>query len=322
MPVHRSSKIYLDRYTRFLAGKLNPARPLTIVADCSNGTTGIILKKLFKKSSVKGHKSKVSIILINDRPDGNFPAHGPNPMAAGAMDRLQREVKKHKADLGIIFDADGDRVFFVDDRGRRVGADEAGFALVQMFRPPFVVGTTASWRLKKSKVESPKSKVRESFQRVFVSRVGHSFFKALMRKKRASLGLEHSGHFYFKDFFYCDSGIFAAIQMINFVSGLDDGFDAWLDALPNYYRSGEINFRVVNKKEMLKIVEKKYSRTATKILRSDGLTMEFGSPIRGWWFNLRPSNTENLLRLNVEATDKKTLVREYAALRRIIQKYS
>ncbi|MBU6142213.1 hypothetical protein KGO95_03835 [Patescibacteria group bacterium] len=299
--MYNASKDYRGRYTRFLTGKLNLKRQLTVVADCSNGTTGPVIKKL------KAKNKKLKIILLNDRPDGNFPAHGPNPMALGAMDRLQREVKKRKADLGVIFDADGDRVFFVDDRGRRVGADEAGFALAQLFRPPFVVGTTASWRLKRLKS--------------FVSPVGHSFFKALMRKKKASLGLEHSGHFYFKDFFYCDSGIFAAIQMMNFVSGLENGFAAWLDALPKYYRSGEINFRVHDKKAVLNKVEMKYRRMATKISRSDGLTMEFGGArpelAEGWWFNVRSSNTENLLRLNVEAHSKKVLQKELRTLKEI-----
>lgn len=279
----------------------------------------MIIKKL---SKVERRKSNVKFILLNDRPDGNFPAHGPNPMAAGAMDRLRGEVKKRKADLGIIFDADGDRVFFVDDRGRRVGADEAGFALTQLFRPPFVVGTTASWRLKKWKVDSRKvpacrqaGNVKGLKSIVFTSPVGHSFFKALMRKKKASLGLEHSGHFYFKDFFYCDSGIFAAIQVMNFVSGLENGFAVWLDALPHYYRSGELNFRVADKQVVLKMIEQKYRRMAAKISHSDGLTMEFGTK---WWFNVRPSNTENLLRLNVEAMNKKDLRSELQRMKALI----
>ncbi len=310
---------YINSYAKFLGKKLTVKRPLKVVFDCSNGTTGIILKKLLNNESGIKNKEKNSIIhnskfiILNSRPDGNFPAHGPNPLIPGAMDELEARVKKEKADLGVIFDADGDRVFFVDDRGRTIDAHEAGYILAQVFKPPFVISEIASWRLKKLNVESLKLKVKKS--KVIVSKVGHYFFKNLMRKKKASLGLEHSGHFYFRDFFYCDSGILAAIEVINFVSALEGNLSEWLDALPKYHRSGEINFRVNDKKMVLDKIEKKYGKRATKISKRDGLTLEFkgdpstrsGKNSGEFWINVRPSNTENLLRLNVEAIDKKIL---------------
>ncbi|MEK9170610.1 MAG: hypothetical protein AAB674_03110 [Patescibacteria group bacterium] len=298
---------YINLYADFLKKFLKPKRKLKVVFDSSNGTTGIILKELFRKSNVKGQMSNVSAIFINCRPDGNFPAHGPNPLAEGATAQLEKEVKKQKADLGIIFDGDGDRVFFIDNRGRWVDAHEAGYILMQNFKPPYVASALSSWRLKKSKVQSPKSKV-------YISRVGHYFFKQMMRKKNASFGAEHSGHYYFRDFFYCDAGIFAAISIINFVSGLKTDLASWLDKLPKYYRSGEINFEIKNKNAVLNKIEKIYKNQGAKISKLDGLTMEFSD----YWFNLRPSNTEDLLRLNMESVSQEILDKKLEEIKGLI----
>ncbi len=305
-------KQYANFLQRFFPPEADPPseeklkRKLKVVFDCSNGTTGIILRKLFPSPKVKIEKSKVKAIFLNDKPDGNFPAHGPNPLLKGATRQLEKEVKKQKADLGIIFDGDGDRVFFVDNLGRWIDANEIGYILMQNFKPPYVVGAVSSWRLKNIR----------SCDDLNISRTGHYFFKKLMRKKMANLGVEHSGHYYFKDFFYCDAGIFAAIVVLNFVSQLRGSLSDWLDELPGYYRSGEINFEVKNKKAMMDKIEKKYKKDAKKILKMDGLTMEFS----GWWFNLRPSNTEDLLRLNMEATDKRVLLDKLAEIERELKK--
>ncbi|MDO8430287.1 MAG: hypothetical protein Q7S73_02895 [bacterium] len=319
---------YLNLYADFLKRFLKPKRELKVVFDCSDGVTGIILKELFRKSNVKSQTLKVTPFFINDKVDGNFPAHGPNPLANGATKQLEKEVKKQKADLGVIFDGDGDRVFFLDNKGRWIDPNESAYILMQIFKPPYVVGIVSSWRLKESNVKGPaEGEARQGRQmsKVFVSRVGHYFFKNLMRKKKASLGLEHSGHYYFKDFFYCDSGIFAAIQVINFISGLKTDLASWLDKLPKYYRSGEINFRIENKELVLREVEKFYKKSAKKISKIDGITMEFSSPSAGsgqnsseFWFNLRPSNTENLIRLNIETTSKLLLDKKLKEIKKVI----
>ena len=147
---------YKNLYINFLKQFLKPKQKLKVIFDCSNGTTGIILKSL-----LNAKRLPLNAVLLNAKPDGYFPAHGPNPMAKGAMEQLQKAVLEEKADLGIIFDADGDRVFFVDNRGRPVDAHEIGFVLTQMFKPPFVVSSISSWRLKKWKVESGKLKVKK-----------------------------------------------------------------------------------------------------------------------------------------------------------------
>ena len=328
-------KQYVDFFKKFVKIK----KPLKVVFDCSNGTTGIILKELFRKRQATSDKRQVNYVLLNAKPDGNFPAHGPNPLVKGAMRQVGREVREPRrwvgaptakrvgADLGIIFDGDGDRVFFIDNKGRWIDPNESAYVLTRMFKPPYVVGIVSSWRLKKLKVENRK-------RQVFISQVGHYFFKKLMREKKATLGLEHSGHYYFKDFFYCDSGIFAAIQVINFVSGLKTDFANWLDNLPKYYRSGEINFEVRDKEKVLNKIEKRYKNQGCKISKLDGLTVEFGpSPLKErflskhlashsfkgeGWFNVRPSNTEPLLRLNVEATGKKLFNEKLKEIKKII----
>lgn len=320
---------YVKQYADFLRGFLDVKRPIKIVFDCSNGTTGIVLRKLFPKSMVNG---QMSIVLINGKPDGNFPGHGPNPLAEGAMEKLQSEVKKQKADMGAIFDADGDRVFFIDNRGAAVSSDEVGYALMQKFKPPYPINVNSSWLLKKLNVKGQMSKV-------YVSRTGHFFLKNIMRKNKSEFGAEFSGHFYYKDFFYCDSGIFTAVQMINFISGLKTDFASWRDKLPKYCHSGEINLKVADKAAAMGRLEKKYKNKAKLISKLDGIWMEFSpSPLpgrlhskrsvsqpgkgEGWWFNARPSNTEDILRLSVEAMSKKKMEKKLEEIKRIILRNS
>ena len=308
---------YIAIYSDFLKQFLNPQKSLRVVFDCSNGTTGAVLKKLLKTKNLK-----LKTILINDQPSGRFPAHGPDPTAEGAMRDLQNAVKRRKADLGVIFDADGDRVFFVDNRSRPVNADAAAILIGSHFngstglttsRP--VVLTELSGYLAREIIGAKK--------KIFYSRVGHYFIKKLMRRRDADFGAEASGHYYFafdekslgnskqgSGKIYFDSGIVAALRMINAVSAMDGGLAKWIDGLPKYFRSREINFSTAeNIAGLLKRVEKIYQKSAAKMSRLDGLKMEFNpsSKDAAWWFNLRPSGTEQLVRLNLEAKDRDTL---------------
>ena len=305
-----NNKYFFKLYADFLRSFLKIKRPVKIVFDCSNGTTGLVLRNLLKAKS-----SKLKAILINDKPDGNFPGHGPNPLAKGAMKQLQNEVKKQKADMGAIFDADGDRVFFIDNLGRAVSSDEVGYALMQKFKPPYPINVNSSWLIKKIKG-------------TFAGRTGHFFLKNIMRKNKAEFGAEFSGHFYYKDFFYCDSGIFTAVKMINFVSGLKTDFASWRDKLPKYYHSGEINLRVADKVAVMERLEKKYKNKAKFISKLDGIWMEFSGVSRKsgqnsdeFWFNARPSNTEDILRLSVEAVSRKVMNEKLGEIKKIIARY-
>ncbi len=306
--VRNAGKSSIILYTNFLKNFVKPKRKLKVVFDCSNGVAGLVLKELLRKSNVKGQMSNVSAIFINEKPDGNFPAHSPNPLVSGSLDQIKKEVLKQKADLGVIFDGDGDRVFFIDNLGREIDPDIIGSILMKNYKPPFVVSTISSWRVKK---------VRGAV----VARVGHLFMKEMMRKKKASLGMERSGHYYFKKFFYCDSGALATLEIINFVSKLKNTFSEYIDILPKYYQTQEANFDLSSGGKTKKNLEKKiikienfYKSLAKKINKKDGLLVGAGD----WWFSLRFSNSENLFRLNIEANDKKTLNKRQKELRTLI----
>ena len=303
---------YLNLYTRFLSKFFEIKAPIKVVFDPSNGGTGPVLKNLLRRSS------SFSSIIINGKPDGRFPAHGPNPLFDFAKKDLISAVLRHKADLGVIFDADGDRAFFVDDRGRPIYPDDAILFLMDRFSPPYIIDTGVGWQVR----ENPR------FKNFLVqSKIGTYFIKKTIKKKGADFGAEGSGHYYFKSVFgksaaYFDSGIRAAIEMINGVSRLKEKgkkLSDWLDGIPVYYRIPETNFRLTEKSKIerkIKAVEKFYKRAARKISHLDGLIIETGE----FWFNLRGSNTEPLLRLRLEARKKEVLVKELRRLKTLIKK--
>src|SRR3989338_2517418 len=297
-------KDYFNFYASFLKRFLKIRRPMRVVFDCSNGATALVIKKL--RNYVIG---KLEVILINDKIDGNFPAHGPNPMERGAMSDLRLAVRKHKADLGVIFDGDGDRVFFADNAGRPVAADIVIAFIGKNYKGPAIVDTRIGYL--------GRELLKKAGKKIFDSRVGHYFIKILMKQKKVNFSGELSVHYYFhfaKDDYYADSGIFAAIQFINAVSRLGSGLAEWIDAFPRYYNSGELNFRVRDKQKITRRVERVYENQARKISHLDGLKMEFDD----WWFNLRPSNTENLLRLNLEAKDKDVFRQRLPEIKRLL----
>src|SRR3990167_6992312 len=181
---------FINIYSDFLKKNLNPQKKLKVIFDCSNGTAGPILKQLTINNE------QLTTYFINDKPDGNFPAHGPNPLKSGALKQLQNKVKKYKADLGIIFDADGDRVFFIDNLGRFINPDAIAKLLIWNLKPKkIIIDVRTGWLIKK-----------------------------MMRKTNADFAAEYSGHYYFKNFFFVDSGILAAIEIINAISKLPYNF--------------------------------------------------------------------------------------------------
>lgn len=289
--------------------------PMSVVIDCSNGAAGLVFSKIEFASR------QIKLKIINGKPDGNFPAHGPNPMEPGALDDLKFAVRKFRADLGIIFDADGDRVFFVDNRGREIHSDIVVGLLGAQVRGAVILDVRCGYLARKL--------LAKAGRKVLDSRVGSYFMKKLMRQKKINFAGELSAHYYFKDFFYADAGIFAAIQMINQVSlfksrGLN--FAKWIDSLPIYYRSGELNFKVKDKLAVIKKIENFYKKSARKISYLDGVKMEFGDALRAealakaWWFNVRASNTENLLRLNLEAKNPEVFQKRLTEIKNLIEK--
>jgi len=272
------NKKYLKIYQKFLAGFIDLKKPLKVVFDCSNGAAGKILAGLKHKN--------LKLKIINQDLNGNFPAHGPNPLERGALTRLKKEVWRGRADLGVIFDADGDRAFFIDNQGKMAPSYLIAHLLFLTNKPPFIVDIANFEALQYAKLLP---------SHIFPSKVGTYFIKKLMRAKKASVGVEFSGHYYFKDFFYSDSGILAAIKIMNIISDLPYSLSDFKKLLPQKISMGYYNWPLSSAKaqKFLKLVLKQYKEKAIKIRTIDGITFEFENS----WLIARPSNTEPLLRI-------------------------
>jgi phosphomannomutase len=281
---------YLDRYTDFLVKHLHIEEPIKAVFDCSNGTAGMVLEKIINKTD------NLDTRLINENPDGTFPAHNPSPLAEGALDDLKKETTKESADVGVIFDPDVDRVFFVDEKGERVDPREVLALIAPLFKPPYIVNVALG--------KTPMNWIAPNLD-IIETRTGHYFIKQIMRENEVELGVEHSGHYYFKEFFFADSGMFAALVVLSAVSKLKkEGvtLSGWRKALPEIYQSGELNFKIKDKENVLKNVAEHFQKKA-EIKKIDGITIEGEL----YWANLRVSNTEPLLRLNIAARSNEEL---------------
>ena len=275
-------------YKKFLKAFLKDVKGLKVVVDGSNGMGS-------QDFSLVNDYLDCDTKIINFDIDGNFPSHDPNPMNNGAADMLISEVKKMHADLGIIFDGDADRVFFVDEKGSIVPSDYVT-ALISEELLKYHKNSEILYDLRSSWIVPERIKAMGGIPKM--SRVGHSFIKELMRKDKALFAGELSGHFYFKDAHYTDSGIIAAICILNLLSSRKETFSKLVSPLEKYFASGEINFEVKDKDRVMKCIEEKYSDG--KISWLDGIKVEYDD----WWFNVRASNTEPLLRLNMEARTK------------------
>jgi phosphomannomutase len=233
--------------------------------------------------------------------DGSFPHHEANPIDPENTAALQARVVELGADLGLAFDGDADRCFVVDERGERVDPSvlTALIAARELAKHP---GSTVIHNLITSRVV-PEVVVENGGTPVR-TRVGHSFIKAEMGRTGAVFGGEHSGHFYFADFWNADSGMLAALHAVAALGGQDGTLSALLAPYRRYAASGEINSTVAD--AAAKVAELAEEYADLELDELDGLTVT--SP-EGWWFNVRPSNTEPLLRLNVEAPDEATMAR-------------
>lgn len=302
---------HISIYAHFLENFLKADSKIRVIFDCSDGTTGLVLKKLFTGGSK-------DLIFLNAKPNGNFPAHGPNPWVGSTLKKLGKKVVKGKFDLGAVFDGDGDRVFFVDNRGREISGDATAALLASFSRGPVILDVRAGY--------AAHEYFQNAGRKVVESRIGHFFIKKLMREQKITFGAEVSGHYYFAvsdagKMLYFDSGILAAIHMINQISSIKSKklmLSDWIDALPQTYRVPETNFEVRDKKEMMKKIETHFKKSAWRISKLDGLRMEFHSP--DFWFSVRPSNTEDLLRLNLEARSKGVFREKSLELRHLIRR--
>jgi phosphomannomutase len=235
-------------------------------------------------------------------PDGTFPNHEANPLIEENLDFVRGLVREKKSQLGVCFDGDADRCCFVDETGATVPADLMTALLARDFlsRNPgaaVVYDLRSSWVVKQVIAEAGGRPIRD--------RVGHSFIKGTMRQEGAIFAGELSGHFYFKDNYVCDSGVIAMVSALNLLTRPENKqrtFSDLVQDLRRYHSTGEINFRVEDKEAAIADLRERYAAGQQDDL--DGITVEFGAlgDESWWWFNVRQSNTEPLLRLNLEAS--------------------
>lgn len=278
---------------------------LRIIFDCADGATGPIVKKLVENMGLSAE------VIFGD-PDGTFPHHDPNPLKPGALDKLLEKVKNTKADLGIAFDADGDRVFFVTPKQGFVDPDKIAMLLAE-FEIKKASGGAVVLDLRMSR--KVFQSVKEHSGVPIMSRVGHAFIKQTMRQQDALFGAELSGHYYFKEFFYADSGIFASLEMLDFLNVTQQTMDEATAKLPHYFKSEEKSFHVRNSVEVICDFQKMFSEGKQENV--DGLTVHYPD----WWFNLRASQTEPLIRLVLEADTQEILEEKMRLLSERILSY-
>jgi phosphomannomutase len=281
-------------------------RALNVIVDAGNGMAGKMLPPIFEKLPFE-------YVPMYFELDGSFPNHPPNPIEPENMKELQERVVSESADFGAAFDGDADRVFVVDEKGETISGDILA-ALVAKSVLEKEPGATILYSAVCSKA-FPELVVREGGKAIR-TKAGHSIIKPQMRENDAAFGGEHSGHFYFRDNYFADSGIIATLTVAELLARQEGPLSDLLAPIDPYVRSGEINSEVEDQAATLEKVEQHYmQRNDPKIDHLDGLTVDFGD----WWFNLRPSNTEPLLRLNVEASDRATMERERDELLSLIR---
>lgn len=267
-------------------------RKLKVVIDAGNGMAGFTAPAVMEKLNV-------DVVPMYFELDGNFPNHEANPIEPENLKSLQKRVKKEKADIGLAFDGDADRCFLIDENGDLVNPS-ALTGLIAVRELKANPGATIIYNLISSK--AVPEVIAENGGIALRSRVGHSYIKSLMAESGAVFGGEHSGHFYFGDFWRADSGMLAALYALAELMATPKSLSNLLQPFNRYFSSGEINSKVKDASKAIKLIKEKY-QSEYQIDELDGLTVTADS----WWFNLRPSNTEPLLRLNVEADTQKQM---------------
>jgi phosphomannomutase len=292
---------YVEHVLRFV--DIEAMRPLTVVADTANGMGGLVVPAVFERLPITAH------YLFREL-DGTFPNHPADPLNPENQKDLKAAVLEHGADVGLAFDGDADRVFLVDERAEDVsGSLLTAIVAVSMLRKEpgakIVHNLICSWVVPETIREHGGVPVR--------TRVGHSFIKQIMAETGAIFGGEHSGHYYFRENYRADSGLIAGVVALGELSASGGSLSALLAPYRRYWDSGEINSTVADQAGKIEELAALYGDA--RLDRLDGLTIEY----EDWWCNVRPSNTEPLLRLNVEARTKELLDDRTAALLAVIR---
>jgi len=276
-------KDYLSRIFSFI--DLSEIVPLKVVVDASNGVAGNVISRI-------SDKLPVELVSLNFEPDGNFPNHSPNPLEAGSADKISELIKKEKADFGIMFDGDADRIFLVDEQGKLVRADIVLLLLAKYFlekNPGAAIAYNAICS------RAVPEFVKKWGGKPVRTQVGFVNVREGLMENNGIMGGELSGHYCFKDYYYMDSGMVAFLNLLQIISKDGRSASEIVKELSPYVKSPELDFEVKDKKGVLEKVKQKYTDGKQDYL--DGVTVEY----KDWWFNVRPSNTEPLLRLTIEA---------------------
>ena len=280
----------LPQYVDYVLKFADKLKPLKVVIDASNGMAGYTLPHVIERLPGK-------FIKLFFKPDGTFPNHESNPLVKENLTMLRKTVVRERADLGVIFDGDADRSCYVDEKGN-------------IIRPDLITGIIAEEVLNGKKNENilidvrtswaVKEKIEELGCIPVRVKVGHAYARRKLRKVNGILGGELAGHYYFRENFFCDSGVIALLYVLRTLSKQAKPMSEIVKPLMKYPGTGEINFQTERKDEIINKMKEFYSDGEISLL--DGLTVEYDN----WWFNLRKSNTEPYLRLNIEARDNRT----------------
>jgi phosphomannomutase len=303
----RHELAFLDSYLQKLIPFVEHPERIRIVVDAGNGMGGLDAPRLFERFPI------YEFIPMYMHPNGDFPNHVPNPTIPENTADLQKQVSIEKADLGIAFDGDCDRCGFIDEVGARVPADLVIAILAEYFlkKNP---GATILYDLRSSR--SVPERIRELGGVPVRTRVGHSFIKEKMRETGAVFAGELSGHYYYKEMGFIDSGILSMISMLNLLALKGVALGRLYRPLQKYAQSGELNLHVEAPQPLFRELEETYKDGHQEHL--DGLSVEY----KDWWFNLRQSHTEPVVRLVIEADDSSILETQKARLLELINRHA
>lgn len=295
-----------EEYVSFLKKFHGDYAKLKFGIDCSNGMASILVGEIFGADPE----------YIYDTMDGAFPNHAPNPLVEENTNDLKDLVRRKKLDIGVIFDGDADRVMFIDNRQRFVRPDIITAVLGLHYLTEEKGYVLHDIRTSRAVIEY----IEKLGGKPFMWKVGHSHAKIQMRKLNAIYGGELAGHYYFREFFNCDSGMLASLLVLNIAAELkEEGktFSSLIDSISTYANSGEINFRIEDKKGAMETLKNYFTSRENPVALSDfdGYRIEFPE----WWFNIRPSNTEPYLRLVAEASDETLLERKLDKIRELLR---
>ena len=282
-------------YLNFLKSYSKFSSEINVSMDISNGMAGLFAKELFPH-----------LQLINEKPDGNFPAHQPNPLEVENQEQIKIEVLKNKSDLGVIFDGDADRVMFIDEKGKFVTPD----LIIAVLGHYFLKERNRKYQVVQD-IRTSKAVgeyLHDFGVEMTIWKVGRAFGAAKLKEVDGIYGGELAGHYYFKDFYYSDSGLLAAILVLNIIDEFHKNgvsFSELISKISPYWNTGEVNFKIEDKLAAMNAVRDHFieSEKPERYLDFDGYRLDF----KDWWFNIRPSNTEPYLRFLAEAKSQNLL---------------